>query len=58
MAMPKLERGLPGVTVTVVMTRKSAANYAGFCPGNRVVSMKTLGKIAVLGSRESSGERT
>jgi hypothetical protein len=39
MAMPKRERGLPGVTVTVVMTRKLAANDAGFCPGNRIVTM-------------------
>ncbi len=39
MAMPKLERGLPGVTLTVVMTRKWAVSDAGFCPGNRVVSM-------------------
>jgi hypothetical protein len=52
MAMPKLEPGLPGVTVAVVMTGKLAANYAGFCSSNRVISMKTLGKIAVLGCRE------
>lgn len=39
MAMPKLERGLPGVTLTMVMTRKLAAKDAGFCPGNRVASM-------------------
>jgi len=39
MAMPKLERGLPGVTLTVVMTRKWAVSDAGFWRGNRVVSM-------------------
>jgi len=38
MAMPKLERGLPGVTGAVVTIRKWVANDAGFCPSNGAVS--------------------
>ncbi|MGA9814831.1 MAG: hypothetical protein WBQ64_18760, partial [Terriglobales bacterium] len=50
MAMPKLERGLPRVTMAVVMTRKAATKSAGFCRSNRVVSVQTLGKMQILRS--------
>jgi hypothetical protein len=58
MAMPKSERGLPGVTVAVVTTRKLAANYAGFCPSQSRRQHENTGENRGSGESRTSGERT